>query len=404
MDFVKKAPQSRRVLVFGSAMHVWNDLFVALMVPLLPLIKEDLELSFTEVGLLKSVFTGATAILQIPTGLLAETTGEFWLLVLGNVWVGLGLVGMALSSSFAALLALSFLGGLGGGAQPPLASSMVSRAYDHGGRSTAVGSVNFAGDIGKMIAPLMAIAVAIPFGWRAALWVTGVVSLAFMLVTVMARRNIDIGRPAQEVSTAATPGGGSVQMGGFIILSGVGFLDSATRGAALAFLPFVMAAKDMTTAQVTVMLFFLFTGGALGKCGVGWVGDRVDAVSLIWATKGMTALLLILALTAPPLGMVPLMIILGVGLNGTSSALYATVADFVPPHRRARLYGVFYTTNEAGTMLAPILYGLVADFYSLSTAMVVMGLATGAILPASLALRTHLSHAKSADTHSDAAP
>ncbi len=115
MDFLKKAPQSRRVLVFGSAMHVWNDLFVALMVPLLPLIKEDLELSFTEVGLLKSVFTGATAILQIPTGLLAETTGEFWLLVLGNVWVGLGLVGMALSSSFAVLLALSFLGGLGGG-------------------------------------------------------------------------------------------------------------------------------------------------------------------------------------------------------------------------------------------------------------------------------------------------
>ena len=115
LDFVKKAPQSRRVLVFGSAMHVWNDLFVALMVPLLPLIKEDLELSFTEVGLLKSVFTGATAILQIPTGLLAETTGEFWLLVLGNVWVGLGLVGMALSSSFAVLLALSFLGGLGGG-------------------------------------------------------------------------------------------------------------------------------------------------------------------------------------------------------------------------------------------------------------------------------------------------
>ena len=266
-----------------------------------------------------------------------------------------------------------------------------------------MGTVNFAGDIGKMIAPLMAIAVAIPFGWRAALWVTGVVSLAFMLVTVMARRNIDIGRPAQEVSTAATPGGGSVQMGGFIILSGVGFLDSATRGAALAFLPFVMAAKDMTTVQVTVMLFFLFTGGALGKFVVGWLGDRFDAVSLIWATKGMTALLLILALTAPPLGMVPLMIILGVGLNGTSSALYATVADFVPPHRRARLYGVFYTTNEAGTMLAPILYGLVADFYSLSTAMVVMGLATGAILPASLALRTHLSHAKSADTHSDAA-
>ena len=397
LNFVMKAPQSRRVLVFGSAMHVWNDLFIALMVPLLPFIKEDLDLSFTEVGLLKSVFTGATAILQIPSGILAETTGEFWLLILGNVWVGLGLVAMALSSSFAVLLGLSFLGGLGGGAQHPLASSMVSRAYEDGGRSTAVGTVNFAGDIGKMIAPLIAGAVAISFGWRAALWVTGVASLVFMLVTTMARRNIDIGRPVQEISADSQSGGGSVQMGGFVTLSGVGFLDSATRGAALAFLPFVMVAKGMNPAQVTGMLFFLFLGGAIGKYVVGWLGGRFGSVSLIWGTKGMTALLLISALTAPSVAMVPLMIILGVGLNGTSSALYATVADFVPPNRRARLYGFFYTTNEAGAVLAPIIYGVIADAYSLSTTMVVMGLATSAILPASLALRPHLSEAKGAE-------
>jgi MFS family permease len=378
-------------------MHVWNDLFVALMVPLLPFIKEDLNLSFTEVGLLKSVFTGATAVLQIPSGILAETTGEFWLLILGNVWVGLGLIAMALSSSFALLLALSFLGGLGGGAQHPLGSSMVSRAYEGGGRSKAVGTVNFAGDIGKMIAPLIAGAVAISFGWRAALWVTGVASLAFMLVTVMARRSIDIGRPTEEMSTASTTDGGKVQMGGFITLSGVGFLDSATRGAALAFLPFVMVAKDMNPAQVTGMLFFLFLGGAIGKYVVGWLGDRLSAVSLIWGTKGMTALLLMLALTTPPLGMIPLMIILGVGLNGTSSALYATVADFVPPNRRARLYGFFYTTNEAGAVLAPIIYGVIADAYSLSTTMVIMGLATSAILPASLALRPYLAGVKAVE-------
>ena len=165
----------------------------------------------------------------------------------------------------------------------------------------------------------------------------------------------------------------------------------------MAFLPFVMVAKDMTPAHITVMLFLLFTGGAFGKFVVGWLGDRFDAVSLIWGTKGMTALLLILALTVPPLGLAPLMIILGIGLNGTSSALYATVADLVPAHRRARLYGFFYTSNEAGAVLAPILYGLIADFYSLSTTMVVMGIATSAILPASLALRPHLSQAKAAE-------
>ena len=67
-SFLTKAPQSRRTLLFGSAMHVWSDLYFALTVPLLPLIKDDLGLSFKQVGLLRSVFGGASAVLQIPVG------------------------------------------------------------------------------------------------------------------------------------------------------------------------------------------------------------------------------------------------------------------------------------------------------------------------------------------------
>ena len=96
-SFLTDAPPPRRTLFFGSTMHVWNDLFVALMVPLLPLIKEDMNLSFTEVGLLRSVFGGATAVLQIPVGFLAESMGEFWLLIWGNIWVALGLVAPSIS-------------------------------------------------------------------------------------------------------------------------------------------------------------------------------------------------------------------------------------------------------------------------------------------------------------------
>jgi MFS family permease len=155
--------------MFGSAMHIWSDLFFALLVPLLPAIKDDLDLSFAQIGLLRSVFSGASAVLQIPVGFLAESMGEFWLLVLGNVWVSIGLVAMAFSPLFILLLVVSFLGGLGGGAQHPLASSMVSRAYDDKGRSTAVGTVNFAGDIGKMIAPAVAGLIAIQFSWRTTL-------------------------------------------------------------------------------------------------------------------------------------------------------------------------------------------------------------------------------------------
>ena len=394
LDFVTKAPQSRRTLGFASIMHVWSDLFFALLVPLLPIIKADLGLSFAQVAWLRSLFTGATAVLQIPAGILAETTGEFWLLVMGNAWVSLGLIFMALSPAFSLLLGVSFLGGLGGGTQHPLASSLVSRAYDDRGRSTAVGTVNFAGDLGKMLAPLVAL-IAIPFGWRTVLWVVGATGLAFMALSTLAKRSVDIGRPPARQIDAGQEGylnnANQGNMSGFVMLSIVGLLDSATRGAALVFLPFVMDAKGMGPAQISLMLLLLFAGGAAGKYVVGWLGERYHTVNLVWATKGMTALLLVVSLASPPLAFAPLMVILGIGLNGTSSALYASVADLIPAQRRARLYGFFYTTNEGGTVLAPLVYGFIADAFSLNVTVVVMGLATLIILPVSLGLRKHLS-------------
>ena len=398
--FALRAPRSLRILLFGSAMHVWSDLFFALLAPLLPLIREDLGLSFTEVGMLRSVFSGASAVLQIPAGLLAESAGEFWLLILGNLWVAVGLLAMALAASFVWLLAAAAVGGLGGGAQHPLASSMVSRAYDAKGRAGAVGTVNFAGDLGKMLAPLStlaagAMASASASGWRSVFWWVGWGGIAFMLASILTRRWVDAGRPARRTRRSEDGGDaeGDARIGGFIALSLVGALDGAVRTSALVFLPFIMADKGMGTAQISLGLFMLLAGGAAGKFVCGWLGDRMSALSLIWATKGLTAALIVASIYAPAALILPLAALIGIGLNGTSSVLYATVATFVPPGRRARFYGFFYTTNEVGSVAAPLAYGAAADALSLNAAMIAMGAATAAILPASLTLRRSLREA-----------
>ena len=388
--YIVHSPQGRRTLWFGSVMHIWSDLHFALMFPLLPLIESDMGLSFTQVGILRATYSGASAILQIPAGFLAESMGEFWLLLLGNVWVSIGLVGMALAPAFVMLVVLSFVGGLGGGFQHPLASSMVSRAYDDSGRSTAVGTVNFAGDLGKLIAPLIVSgAIVVDIGWRQLLWVIGMVSLAFMAASALTRRAVDIGRPARETEENGTAGSRRARLNGFVTLSGIGVLDSMARVGALTFLPFVLISKDVSQSQAISMLLFVFIGGAAGKFVVGWLGDKFGTVSLVWATKGMTAVLIVLVLYAPMAVMIPLLVILGIGLNGTSSILYATVAEYVPANRRGRFYGFFYTTNEIGTVAAPIFYGIVADAFNLNVTMLLMGGVTALILPASLLLLTH---------------
>ena len=288
----------RRTLIFASVNHVWSDLFFSLLVPLLVLMKEDpeLDLSFAEVGLLRTGHAAAMAALQVPFGLLAERAGEFWLLLGGNLWVAAWFVAMAAVSSFPLLLSATLVGGLGGGAQHPLASSWVSRVYEGSGRSTAVGTVNFAGDLGKMAAPVLTLAVAPMFGWRGTMRTVGFAGVAFMALSAFVRRGISQGAPIRLRAGSTVEGQGAAQMAGYVNLSVVGFLDSAVRAAALTFVPFLLRDKGMSTEQVFGMLFLLLTGGAAGKFICGWLDERYGSVRLIWGTKGLTAILLVVAL------------------------------------------------------------------------------------------------------------
>ena len=377
----------RRTLVFGSATHVWSDFFFTLIVPLLPLMRDDpdLALSYTEVGILKSVFTGSSAVLQVPAGWAAEFTGEFWLLIGGNLWVALGLLLVAVMPTFLLLVVVSFVVGLGGGTQHPLASSMVSRAYDDKGRSTAVGTVNFAGDLGKMAAPAVGGLLADGLGWRGTIRAAGIAGAAFIGALALTRRAVDIpvADATSEPGAELPDEGGNFR--GFLALSLIGFLDSMARGGSLAFLPFVLEDKGMSFGRISLMLFILFVGGAAGKFVCGWLGERFEPVRLIWWSKGLTAVLLVAVIFAPVQALIPLVLLLGLGLNGTSSVLYATVAGLIPPGRRARMYGYFYTTNEGGSIAAPVLYGRIADVFNLRIAILAMSAATALILPVSLA-------------------
>jgi FSR family fosmidomycin resistance protein-like MFS transporter len=380
----------RRTLAFASATHVWSDLFYALLIPLLPIMREDpaLDLSYTEVGLLRTGFGTASVVLQVPAGFLAERWEEFWLLIAGNIWVGAGFLLMAALTSFVPLLAATVLGGLGGGTQHPLATSMVSRAYRDEGHSAAVGTVNFAGDIGKLLAPLV---VVIGLGWRSTMRLVGAAGIVFMALSMLTRRSV---RPPRTDDAPVEGGSPSVRDAaaparGLFALGSIGFMDAATRTAALTFVPFVLADRGAGTREVLILLTLLLAGGAAGKYGCGWLDDRYGSMGLVWWTKGVTALLLLAILVTPVVSAPALMLVLGFGLNGTSSVLYAAVARFAPRDRRATTYGYYYTVTEASA-IAPLIYGRIADMTNLRVTMMVMAAATALILPASLLVRRHL--------------
>ena len=155
------------------------------------------------------------------------------------------------------LAALLLVAGLGSGVQHPLASSLVSRAYETGPRRAALGTYNFAGDLGKIAVPA-AVALRRPRRLarrerrvRACSASREPSSSPVALVRIGGRR----GGAARPRSAATGGGGWGIRdMRGFQALSAIGMIDTATRTALLTFLPFLLLAKGLTVAGVGVAL------------------------------------------------------------------------------------------------------------------------------------------------------
>src|SRR6185295_10343593 len=78
----------RAVLLLACGAHFVHDGFSDILYVLLPVWAREFGLTFAQVGAIRSVYTGAMALFQIPAGLLAERWGERRLLALGTAVTG----------------------------------------------------------------------------------------------------------------------------------------------------------------------------------------------------------------------------------------------------------------------------------------------------------------------------
>jgi MFS family permease len=380
----------RTVLGAASAIHFLHDGFSEILYVFLPLWAAEFQLSFAQVGLIRSAYTGGMALFQIPAGLLAERWGERRLLALGTAVTAAGFIAAGAAGGFLSLLALLLAAGLASGVQHPLSSSLVSKVYETGGRRAALGTYNFSGDVGKAAVAAVIAVLAAAIGWRGAGAVYGAIGLIAAGAIAVLLRRLAVGTVERREDGAEPSGRGWGIRDGrrFSALATIGMIDNAARSGFLTFVGFVLIAKGSTVAGVGLALSLVFTGGAAGKFVCGLIADRVGVIRTVVLTEALTTLA-ILSVVASPLPIAfAVLVPLGVALNGTSSVLYGTVADLVEPARRSRAYGLYYTLSVGASALAPSIFGVVSDAVGPATTLVVVSLVVLVTIPLALLLRS----------------
>jgi MFS family permease len=134
-------------------------------------------------------------------------------------------------------------------------------------------------------------------------------------------------------------------------------------------------------AQVGFALTLLFAGGAVGKFVCGILAEWFGVIPMVVGTEVLTSAgILSLIWSSSSLTWVILPFV-GVVLNGTSSVLYATVADMISPSARSRGYGFYYAITLGSGAVAPMVYGLFSDSFGLSLTLIAIGLVVLLTLP-----------------------
>lgn len=377
-------------MIVACGAHALHDGFTDLIYVMLPIWQGEFGLSFAALGLMKTVFSGTLAGFQVPSGFLAERIGAPMTLALGTALAGIGYVFGGFSVGVATLVAALFVGGLGASTQHPLGSSLIAQAFAGARSRTALGTYNFAGDIGKMSVPALASLLLLILPWRQALIVLGSLGvIAAIAIFVLMPRLDAAPAPVKKDDRNALPVG-RLHALGFPLLLSVGVIDSATRMAFLTFLPFVLTAKGASVQTVGLSLTLVFAGGAAGKLVCAFIGARIGTIATVWLTETVTALGILALLPLPLEAAMLLLPVVGVALNGTSSVLYGSVPDLVAPEKRARAFGIFYTGTIGAGAVSPALYGLLGDAVGVPSALVAVAAIVLVTLPLTLMLRPAL--------------
>jgi len=382
--------EQRRAASVAGVAHALHDGYTDLIYIMLPIWQAEFGLTYAALGLLRSMFVGAMASLQIPAGYASERFGAAIVLALGTAVAGVGYCLAGLSASFAMLLGALVLSGIGASTQHPIASALVARTFSGPASLKAIGAYNFAGDLGKMTLPAVLSLMLLVTPWRPALFILGSVGVAIAAVILFATPRGESDHAAAGSMSARAQPERKRQGLAFPLLTGIGVIDSATRMGFLLFLPFVLTEKGATLQTVGLAMTLIFAGGAAGKLACAFIGARIGAIGTVWLTEGLTAAGILLLLQLPLQGALIVLPLLGIAINGTSSVLYGSVPDLVEPRWRTRALSVFYTATIGSGAIAPILFGRLGDLLGVWPALMLVAAFVLVTLPIAALLRGSL--------------
>jgi len=351
------------IILMVSFGHMVNDVMQSLLAAIYPLLKDNYNLTYMQIGLLTFTFQVTASLLQPVVGLYTDRRALPFSLPWGMASSFFGLFVLAYAGHYWLLLLGAALIGIGSAVFHPEASR-VARLASGGRFGLAQSLFQVGGNFGQSLGPLLAAFVVVPFGQDSVAWFAILAALGiFVLFRVGLWYAHEQRKPTSKALGSLMP---PLPRRRVLVALGVLTLLVFTKNIYMAsissYFTFYTIEKFGVSVQESQVLLFLFLGAsALGILLGGPFGDRYGPKAVIWFSI-LGVLPFTLALPYADLFWTRILVVLiGLILSSAFSAIVVFAQELVPG-RVGLIAGIFFGFAFGMGGIAAAVLGVVADY------------------------------------------
>lgn len=339
--------------------------------PLFPFIGASFGLSYTQLGLLMSVFFVVSCAGQAVAGFVVDKLGAPRVLFGGLGLMAIAAAGLAISPSYAVMLFFMGVAGLGNCVFHPVDFSILNARVSAPRLGHAYAAHGISGNLGWALAPVFVVGITTATGsWRTALFAVNALVLVVLVGVWLQRAHLLIDGPATGHAPASTAAKGDSSFA-FLKLPAVWAcftfftVYAMALGGIQSFAP-AAAAKlhGVPAAQIAICLSIYMVAAGLGMVlGGHLVRDPQRSIQIAALGFGVAAgVALLLGLGHwTPMVVLALFAVMGFGSGIAGPSRDMLVKQATPAGATGRVYGVVYSGLDVGMTLAPVLFGALMD-------------------------------------------
>jgi len=383
-------------LIACTISHALNHIYTGMLSPFLPIIQDELALSYTEAGIVSSAAIIAMTISHLLVGYLGDR-GWRNIFIPASVFLGaLVILFSSFATSFVFLTVSMVLLGVGASGYHPSVFPAITETFPLSDRAKATGIQAIGGLIGMALIPFIGISLLVLYGgWRESFVLIAIVSFVLFLPIVLIMRYATK-RQKQSVLEREDDDGEEGWTRNFVLIVVLaGFRGMFFRSAAL-LMPLYLVQSHYGLDPILAGIFtaIMLVAGLVGEIVAAPLSDRLGrrVPFLIISTAITTPLILLLNASLTQIAL--MVVLIGIGFFFFLGVPPATAFEtqVTPMKSQGFAFGLLFSIGSIPGSISPIIFGVLGDSYGLSMSIIYLAISAGLATIVSMLLKEKTKH------------